>query len=57
MSSKWKLSYDCVSAGLFAGLTLVEQELGCGGDAEVCAGQLGDGLADGREVLCAFDSG
>jgi len=57
VSSKWKLSYYCVGAGIFAGLTLVEQKPGCGGDAEICAGQLGDGLADGGKVLHAFDSG
>ncbi len=42
---------------MFPGLTLVEQKLGCGGDAEICVGQLGYGLADGREVLHALDSG
>jgi hypothetical protein len=46
-----------VGAGAFAGVAAVEQELGAGGEAELGAGQLGNGLAEGSEVRGLLDAG
>lgn len=40
-----------------AGVAAIEQELGAGGEAELGAGQLSDGLAEGGEIRRLLDAG